>query len=149
MRWRRADGQWIRPDVFIAAAEAENMIIPLTRHLLKLVEEEVTSWHIEPNFHLGLNVSAHRFLITLELTERSLISEGPEVAQRLQQLRQEGIHVAIDDFGTGHCSLSYLQSFPLDYVKVDQGFVRTISSQEEETPILDTIIRSVSLTALI
>ncbi len=62
------------------------------------------------------------------------------MAQRLQQLRQEGIHVAIDDFGTGHCSLSYLQSFPLDYLKVDQGFVRTISSQEEETPILDTII---------
>ncbi|WP_264645350.1 EAL domain-containing protein [Candidatus Symbiopectobacterium sp. NZEC127] len=161
LRWRRADGQWIRPDVFIAAAEAENMIIPLTRHLLKLVEEDVTRWHIEPNFHLGLNVAAehlqdsefiadirqfaanvaaHRFLITLELTERSLISEGPEVVQRLQQLRQEGIHVAIDDFGTGHCSLSYLQSFPLDYLKIDQGFVRTISSQEEETPILDTII---------
>lgn len=137
------------------------MIIPLTRHLLKLVEEDVSSWHIEPHFHLGLNVSAehlqdsefiadirqfaanvaaHRFLITLELTERSLISEGPEVAQRLQQLRQEGIHIAIYDFGTGHCSLSYLQSFPLDYLKVDQGFVRTISSQEEETPILDTII---------
>lgn len=161
LRWRRSDGHWIRPDVFIAAAEAENMIIPLTQHLLRLVENDVTSWSVPPDFHLGLNVSAehlqdsgfisdirrfaakvaaHRFLITLELTERSLISEGEEVARRLQQLRQEGIHIAIDDFGTGHCSLSYLQSFPLDYLKIDQGFVRTISPQGEETPILDAII---------
>lgn len=161
LRWRRSGGHWIRPDVFIAAAEAENMIIPLTQHLLKLVENDVASWDVPPDFHLGLNVSAehlqdngfiadirqfaanvahHRFLITLELTERSLISEGEEVARRLQQLRQEGIHIAIDDFGTGHCSLSYLQSFPLDYLKIDQGFVRTISQQGDDTPILDTII---------
>ncbi|MGL9750229.1 MAG: EAL domain-containing protein [Symbiopectobacterium sp.] len=41
LHWRRADGQWIRPDVFIAAAEADNMIIPLTRHLLKLVYDKI------------------------------------------------------------------------------------------------------------
>lgn len=161
MRWRQSNGQWIKPDIFIAAAEKEGMIIPITRHLFKLVAEDITGWQVKPGFHLSLNVaaehlqhpcfisdvcafkdevSAHQFNITLELTERSLISNGPEVIQRLHQLRENGFMIAIDDFGTGHCSLSYLQNFPLDYLKIDRGFVSAISSLDEEAPILDAII---------
>ncbi|MCV9879806.1 EAL domain-containing protein [Brenneria izbisi] len=161
MRWRRSNGQWIKPDIFIAAAETEGMIIPITRHLFKLVAADVTRWCVTPGFHLGLNVAAehlqhpdfiadvnafketvssHQLSITLELTERSLISNGPEVIQRLHQLQANGFMIAIDDFGTGHCSLSYLQNFPLDYLKVDRGFISAISSLDEEAPILDAII---------
>lgn len=75
------------------------------------------------------------------MTERSLISEGEQVAHKLAVLRGEGIRVAIDDFGTGHCSLSYLQTFPLDYLKIDKGFVKAIESADGETPVLDTIIQ--------
>lgn len=78
--------------------------------------------------------------ITTELTERSLISDTVDVVSKLKQLRSEGIRIAIDDFGTGHCSLSYLQTFPLDYLKIDRGFVNAIESVDGETPVLDAII---------
>ena len=161
MRWHLPDGNQIRPDLFIAAAEAEGMIVPLTRHLMQLIAEEAKSWSVPPDFHLAINVAAehvqhedfvsdirqfaaamatHQSRITLELTERSLLSDGEDVVQKLQLLRSEGIRIAIDDFGTGHCSLSYLQTFPLDYLKIDRGFINAIESVEGETPVLDAII---------
>ncbi|MEE3664407.1 EAL domain-containing protein [Brenneria sp. g21c3] len=161
LRWRRNNGQWIKPDVFIASAETEGMIIPLTRHLFDLVASDIAGWKVTPGFHLSLNVAAehlqhpdfvsdvrdfaqriaaHRLNITLELTERTLIDNGPEVIQRLHQLREDGLTISIDDFGTGHCSLSYLQNFPLDFLKIDRGFIRALSSPDEEAPILDAII---------
>ncbi|MFS2221729.1 EAL domain-containing protein [Pantoea sp. B65] len=161
LRWQRPDGEWVRPDVFIAAAEAEGMIIPLTQHLLELIARDIASWPVAPKFHLGINVAAEhlqhpcfvndirRFaarvadkspVIVLELTERSLISEGEQVAGKLAMLRREGIEVAIDDFGTGNCSLSYLQTFELDYLKIDRGFINSIESIAGETPVLDAII---------
>lgn len=161
MRWQRPDGHWVRPDVFISAAESEGMIVPLTRHLLQLVIRDSAGWQLDPGFHISVNLAAAHlqhddFLadirafaagmdhlkptITLELTERSLIGEDRMVSQRLADLRHEGINIAIDDFGTGHCALSYLQTFPLDYLKIDRGFVNTIESVDGETPVLDAII---------
>lgn len=161
MRWQLPDGKWIRPDLFIAAAESEGMIVPLTRHLLDLLAEDMQSWRTPPGFHLAINVAGEHIAhpefvadirafaarvahlqpwITLELTERSLISETVDVVSKLALLRSEGIRIAIDDFGTGHCSLSYLQTFPLDYLKIDRGFVNAIESVEGETPVLDAII---------
>lgn len=161
MRWQRRNGEWVRPDIFIAAAEAEGMIIPLTQHLLDLVAKDVASWNVPAGFHLAINVAAghlqhpcfesdirqfaqkissKKLILVLELTERSLISEGKEVAKKLAMLRLEGIEIAIDDFGTGNCSLSYLQTFQLDYLKIDRGFINAIESVDGETPVLDAII---------
>jgi len=163
LRWTmpNGNGNGIRPDIFIGAAEAEGMIVPLTRHLLDLIAEDVKTWQVQPNFHLAINVAAEhlqhpdfvsdmlcfaervkdkQFLITLELTERSLIKDGEAVARKLEQLRRCGMKVAIDDFGTGHCSLSYLQTFTLDYLKIDRGFINAIESLDGETPVLDAII---------
>ncbi len=161
LRWQRPDGSWVRPDIFIAAAEDEGMIIPLTRHLLTLVAKDCADWQVPPGFNLGINLAAEHLqhpdfvsdmrhfsreiahlnaCITLELTERSLIRDGIEVGKKLSELRREGMKVAIDDFGTGHCSLTYLQTFPIDYLKIDKGFVNAIESIEGETPVLDAII---------
>ncbi|QGU85903.1 EAL domain-containing protein [Erwinia sorbitola] len=161
LRWQRPNGSWVRPDIFIAAAEDEGMIIPLTRHLLQLVAKDCVNWQVPPGFNLGINVAAEHLqdkdfvadirqfaldvahlnaTITLELTERSLIRDGAEVGRKLTTLRNEGMKVAIDDFGTGHCSLTYLQTFPLDYLKIDKGFVNAIESVDGETPVLDAII---------
>ncbi len=118
-------------------------------------------WKTNPGFHLAINVAADHlqhpdfvdemlsfaekmavteFNLTLELTERSLIKEGNVVADKLERLRAAGMKVAIDDFGTGHCSLSYLQTFALDYLKIDRGFINAIESLDGETPVLDAII---------
>ncbi|RPE01493.1 EAL domain-containing protein [Candidatus Pantoea deserta] len=161
LRWTLPNGEPVRPDIFIGAAEAEGMIVPLTRHLLDLVADDVQEWEVAPGFHIGINVAAEhlqhpafiqdmlnfaekikhkQLLITLELTERSLIKEGEDVAKKLDRLRSEGMVVAIDDFGTGHCSLSYLQNFALDYLKIDRGFINAIESLSGETPVLDAII---------
>lgn len=162
LRWTTPDGNGVRPEIFIGAAEAEGMIVPLTRHLLDLIAEDVQSWQVEPHFHLAINVAADhlqhpdfvddmlhfaervkdkQFLITLELTERSLIRDGVAVARKLEQLRHSGMKVAIDDFGTGHCSLSYLQTFTMDYLKIDRGFINAIESLDGRTPVLDAIIQ--------
>ena len=161
LRWTLPSGDGIRPDIFISAAEAEGMIVPLTRHLLDLIADDVQHWQVAPGFHIGVNVAAEHLQhpafvddmlafadkikhtplqITLELTERSLIKDGEDVARKLDRLRAEGMKVAIDDFGTGHCSLSYLQTFSLDYLKIDHGFINAIESLSGETPVLDAII---------
>lgn len=161
LRWQLPNGEMIRPDIFISAAEAEGMIVPLTQHLLDLMAEDIQSWQVEAGFHIGLNLAAehlqhpdfiadieqfaarikHKQLcITLELTERSLIEDGEMVARKLRHLREQGMKVAIDDFGTGHCSLTYLLTFPLDYLKIDRGFINAIEGVDVETPVLDAII---------
>jgi len=161
MRWNRPGVGFVRPDIFIAAAEAEDMIIPLTRHLLRLIERDLQTWNTPPDFHVGVNlapehlsssglvaeiqafranVAARRPLIVLEITERSLISDNGQARRNIDALRAEGVRVAIDDFGTGHCSLSYLQKFPVDYLKIDKGFVHAIQPTGEEAPVLDVII---------
>ncbi len=161
LRWQLPNGEKVRPDIFISHAEAEGMIVPLTQHLLDLMAEDLQSWSVAPGFHIGLNVAAEhlqhddfiqdiqRFarrikdkhmVVTLELTERSLIEDGERVARKLRYLQSHGMKVAIDDFGTGHCSLSYLLTFPLDYLKIDRGFIHAIEALDREAPVLDAII---------
>lgn len=161
MRWERPGLGPVRPDIFIAAAEADGMIIPLTQHLLMLIERDMQTWDTPPDFHIGVNIAAEHLssaelvpdiqafvakvaarspLVVLEITERSLISDSGQARRNIDALRAEGVRVAIDDFGTGHCSLSYLQTFPVDYLKIDQGFVQAIGPVGEEAPVLDVII---------
>ncbi|CAK9886612.1 MAG: putative cyclic di-GMP phosphodiesterase PdeN [Candidatus Erwinia impunctatus] len=161
MRWQLPNHNWANPDRFISAAENEGMIVPLTQHLLRLVIADLQNVVTPPGFHISVNVAAahlhhddfvsdirffHQSLakyqpeIIIELTERSLISNHPSVIEKLHQLRAEGVFIAIDDFGTGHCSLSYLQTFPLDYLKIDRRFIQAIESLDAEAPILDAII---------
>ncbi|CUI57243.1 phage resistance protein [Achromobacter xylosoxidans] len=159
MRWTRPGVGPVRPDIFIAAAEAENMIVPLTQHLLKLIQRDMQAWNTPPDFHIAVNVAPEHLsspalvadiqafrgairpsLMVLEITERSLISDNGQARRNIDALRAQGVFVAIDDFGTGHCSLSYLQMFPVDYLKIDKGFVQAIQDNGEEAPVLDVII---------
>ena len=60
----------------------------------------------------------------VEITEGLLLDTGPGVAEHLLELGDAGIQVSLDDFGTGYSSMSYLQKFDIDFIKIDQSFVR-------------------------
>ena len=68
------------------------------------------------------------------------MKHAESAAAILQTLREYGVRVAIDDFGTGYSSLSYLRKFPVDGLKIDQSFVRRISAQGGDAPIVTAVI---------
>jgi EAL domain-containing protein (putative c-di-GMP-specific phosphodiesterase class I) len=161
LRWDRKDIGLVRPDVFITQAEAEHAIVPLTQHMLKLVAQDFPSLGTLPGFHLGINfapehlsgeelqadvrafmatVAAYGPQVVLEITERSLMKNTAQAQANLEALRGRGVQVAIDDFGTGYCSLSYLEQFPFDILKIDRGFVLAIDPGGGEAVVLDAII---------
>lgn len=161
MRWQREDGKNISPVVFIRAAEEENLIIPLTKHLFELIIQDVQSWKVKKPFHLGINIAAEhlahpdfvadvlhiknaisdKFNIVLEITERNLVEDTDHALQKINELRSHGCEFAVDDFGTGYCSLALLQKLSVDYLKIDKSFIDTLTTAEDETPVLDIIIK--------
>ncbi len=78
--------------------------------------------------------------LTLEITESGLIDNLSAAAERLAELRAEGIRIAIDDFGTGYSSLAYLKSLPLDYLKIDQHFARDIAGSPRDRIVVRSVI---------
>ncbi|WP_181565801.1 EAL domain-containing protein [Paraburkholderia unamae] len=161
LRWVRPGIGEVRPDEFIQAAEEEHVIVPLTQHLLKLIVRDVATWDVAPGFHLSVNfapehlsgdalVSDVRALcaavkprgvrIVLEVTERTLVRNTEQARHNVEALRGDGVQIAIDDFGTGFCSLSYLEKFPFDILKIDRGFVLTIEPEGHRSVVLDCIV---------
>ena len=78
--------------------------------------------------------------LTLELTESVLLTSGALLEQRLSTLKEIGVTLALDDFGTGYASLSYLQRFPVDVVKIDRSFIAEIDGASTDLVLLKGII---------
>jgi EAL domain len=78
--------------------------------------------------------------LTLELTESVLLTSGSLLEQRLSMLKEIGVTLALDDFGTGYASLSYLQRFPVDVVKIDRSFIAEIDGASTDLVLLKGII---------
>ena len=78
--------------------------------------------------------------LELELTERVLMKRAESTQSILKTLRASGVQLAIDDFGTGYSSLSYLRKFPINALKIDQSFVRQITTAPDETTIVTAVI---------
>jgi EAL domain-containing protein (putative c-di-GMP-specific phosphodiesterase class I) len=163
MRWQHPSQGLVRPDLFIPLAEDCGQIVPMTRSLMRQTRTLLAprAQQLNDGFHLGFNISAahcedlsllddcREFLaafppgkikLVLELTERELI-RPTEITQRLfTELHQIGVTIALDDFGTGHSSLSYLQAFKVDCLKIDQSFVAMIGIEALSRHILDNIV---------
>jgi sensor c-di-GMP phosphodiesterase-like protein len=78
--------------------------------------------------------------LELEVTESVLMKRADSAVSALRELRARGVQVAVDDFGTGYSSLSYLSKFPIDALKIDQSFVRQITTTPDNTTIVSAII---------
>ncbi len=87
-----------------------------------LARENFEQWLLEEISNAGINPKR----VTVEITESALLLDRPAAAERLTQLRAEGITIAVDDFGTGYANLAYLTSLPLDMLKIDRGLITDI-----------------------
>ncbi len=151
-RWDHPKLGRMAPDEFITIAEEAGLIVDLGTFVMDQTARQLAIWQramrSRAPIFASVNVSSRQLLrhdliqdvrsvlsrssiargtLKLELTE-SLVMENPEhAAQMLQRIRELGVALALDDFGTGHSSLSYLQRFPFDTIKIDQSFVRTTS----------------------
>jgi diguanylate cyclase (GGDEF)-like protein/PAS domain S-box-containing protein len=163
IRWSHPTRGLVSPAQFIPVAEDCGLILPIGNWILGEACKQAQAW-VEAGLRLGtmgVNISAVEFrnenflegvfailndtglnphLLELELTESVLMKRPESTASVLQALRAKGVQVAVDDFGTGYSSLSYLQKFSIDALKIDQSFVRRISTAPGETTIVTAVI---------
>jgi len=121
-RWSDLLGQQIKIGVNVSPVQlmSEERNVEWARHLLKA------------------GVSGDGVMV--EITEGILLKNRPEVSKALLDLRDAGIEVAIDDFGTGYSSLAYLNQFDIDYLKIDQSFVRNLRPGSSDLALSKAII---------
>jgi diguanylate cyclase (GGDEF)-like protein len=163
LRWQPAGSTSIPPSSFVPIAEQCGLIVPISEWVLKTACLEVASWgemhSADPPLYVSINISSRHFshagfighvkdalqesavdpeLITIELTETLAMNDVAATEQTMSQLRTLGVKLSIDDFGTGYSSLSYLRRFPVDTLKIDQSFVKTMDA--ENYAIIKTIV---------
>jgi diguanylate cyclase (GGDEF)-like protein/PAS domain S-box-containing protein len=163
LRWTHPTRGSVPPAEFIPVAEACGLILPIGTWVLREACEQARAWVDSglPVTTMAVNVSAMEFRdanflqglfailgetgldpksLELELTESVLMKRAESTASILRALRERGVQVAVDDFGTGYSSLSYLRKFPVDALKIDQSFVRQISTPGDDTTIVTAVI---------
>jgi len=163
IRWTHPARGLIAPAQFIPIAEDSGLILPIGNWALRQACTQARAWVDAglPAVSMAVNVSAVEFRdegfldglsvilsetglnpnsLELELTETVLMKRVDATATILRILRQRGIRVAVDDFGTGYSSLSYLRKFPIDALKIDQSFVRQITTGGDDVAIVSAVI---------
>ncbi len=164
LRWNHPELGHVAPAEFIPAAEESGLIRPIGEWVLRQAARHANIWRAKglPPFVLAVNLSAVQFrhqdlqnLVTkilaeeglppesleLELTEGVAMHDPQGAIAIMNALHQRGIRMSIDDFGTGYSSLSYLKKFKVCKLKIDQSFVRDISSDAEDRAIVKAIIQ--------
>lgn len=165
VRWQKPGQGFVPPAQFIPIAEETGLIIPLGGWVLNEACRQMRRWQEQfPHYGsllMSVNLSGKEFLqpnlvakidqalqctglpaecLKLEITESVIMDNAFEAVTMLKQLRALGAQISIDDFGTGYCSLSYLHTFPLDVLKVDQSFVSRMSDAPTNAEIVRTIV---------
>ncbi len=163
IRWTHPTRGPVSPVQFIPIAEECGLILPISQWVLREACQQARAWVDAglPTISMAVNISSMEFRddsfldrvftileetgldprsLELELTEGVLMKRAQSAASVLQTLRARGIQIAVDDFGTGYSSLSYLMKFPIDALKIDQSFVRQITTSPNETSIVTAVI---------
>ena len=163
IRWRHPDRGLVLPTQFIAIAEDCGLIVPIGQWVLREACTQARAW-IDAGLkfdQMAVNISAVEFhskgffeaicavlkethleapYLELELTETVLMRNIESTSAVLQALNAMGVRLAVDDFGTGYSSLSYLSRFPIDTLKIDQSFVRDVTTDANDATIVSAVI---------
>ncbi|MBS0294152.1 MAG: EAL domain-containing protein [Proteobacteria bacterium] len=163
LRWLDPDEGLISPARFIPVAEISGVIGPLGQWVMHEACRQGQSWRQAglPGIRIAVNVSPRQFQLTdvaacaaqalaasgvpaegleLELTESVLAERPEELRAVLLRVRALGVRIAVDDFGTGYSSLARLKRFPIDVLKIDQGFIRDIPNNADDMAISAAIV---------
>jgi diguanylate cyclase (GGDEF)-like protein/PAS domain S-box-containing protein len=163
IRWHHPQRGLIFPADFITIAEETGLIFDMGDWVFKETAQQVKHWRtlFDPQFQVSVNKSPLQFHnrkcilvwpehlleiglpgegIVIEITEGLLMDVSGEVPGKLLGYRDAGIEISLDDFGTGYSSLSYLNKYHIDYLKIDQSFVRNLAPDSSDLALCEAII---------
>jgi diguanylate cyclase (GGDEF)-like protein len=163
VRWRHPERGLVPPMQFIPLAEETGLIVPIGRWVMLEACRQAKAWEDAglPPLRISINVSSVELRkedfvarvrevlaetglqpssLELELTETFLMQDLKSTAVVLEALKNMGVQLALDDFGTGYSSLSYLKRFPIDTLKIDQTFVRDLTTDVDDASIVSAVI---------
>jgi diguanylate cyclase (GGDEF)-like protein/PAS domain S-box-containing protein len=164
IRWQHPERGLIRPDEFILIAEETGLIIEIGSWVFFEAARQVAHWRAahHADFQVSVNKSPVQFhsetvdhdawfehlqqlglpgqSVVIEITEGLLLDATAVTSGKLLRFREAGIQVSLDDFGTGYSSLAYLKKFDIDYLKIDQSFVRNLAPESEDMIICEAMI---------
>lgn len=155
----------VGPNEFIGLAEETGVIVPLGIQIFETACKTLHDWHSRSkqasHLTMSINLSPRQLAeptlvnevkkviertgvnpsrLWFEITETALMVDADSTIAMLDQLRNLGVHFEVDDFGTGFSSLSYLKKFPVDALKIDQGFVDGLGRDPEDTAIVTAVV---------
>lgn len=162
IRWKHPKLGVVSPAEFIPIAEETGMIVPIGEWVLKTACQQLMKWEKEKIIvpSVAVNISFRQFYqpdfvhnlaciladtrinpanLTIEITE-SMTMDVEKAINLLYELKKLKVNISIDDFGTGYSSLNYLKTFPIDYLKIDQSFIRDITKSLNDEKIATTIL---------
>jgi len=163
IRWRHPARGLVLPAQFVPIAEESGFIVAIGRWVLREACRQARAWQDAglPQIRIAINISAVELCdkdfvagvrailmdtglaprdLELELTETFLMRDSKSIAAVLHALKDLGVQLALDDFGTGYSSLSHLKRFPIDTLKIDQGFVRDLANNADDASIVRAVI---------
>jgi diguanylate cyclase (GGDEF)-like protein/PAS domain S-box-containing protein len=162
LKWNNDEFGQVSPSKFIPMLEETGMIIDVGKWVLTTACKQIKAWTngvppLPVSVNLSPNQFRHEYLVetvesairdsgidprrlTLEVTESTFMKDQGFAITVLKRLKELGVAIAIDDFGTGYSSLSYLKQFPVDYIKIDQSFVKDVATDPDTTALVTAII---------
>lgn len=162
LRWKHPELGDIEPEQFVAMAETSNLIEDMGAHVIEVACQDAARWRkLLPNVRVAVNVSGRQLLksgleqrviqamdksnlagelLSVELTESSLLHNQPIASATLEILQKKGVRVWLDDFGTGFSGLSHLRQVNVDGVKIDRSFISDLTERSDDLALTSAII---------